>query len=143
MIVNGAAVLRSRTTSDAGQLGSLIDRTVKYIANNAAKNMSSLDSHTMVPTLTTLGRMSELPCEGTLSRAVADDTPPILSGGGACAGATPREKDDDDADGVRRTPSARRLALPDGVAGRAGRRRRARRDGGALPLGERAAAPPR
>ena len=31
----------------------------KYIANNAAKNMSSLESHTMVPTLTMLGRVSE------------------------------------------------------------------------------------
>jgi hypothetical protein len=29
------------------------------MANNAAKNMSSLESHTMVPTLTMLGRVSE------------------------------------------------------------------------------------
>src|SRR4029450_11966708 len=34
-------------------------RIEKYIANNAAKNMSSLESHTMVPTLTMLGRVSE------------------------------------------------------------------------------------
>ncbi|GLY01784.1 hypothetical protein Acsp01_21630 [Actinoplanes sp. NBRC 101535] len=34
-------------------------RMEKYIANNAAKNMSSLESHTMVPTLTMLGRVSE------------------------------------------------------------------------------------
>jgi hypothetical protein len=32
---------------------------VKYIANRPAKNISSLDSHTMVPTLTMLGRFSE------------------------------------------------------------------------------------
>jgi hypothetical protein len=32
---------------------------VKYIANRPAKNMSSLDSHTMVPTLTMFGRVSE------------------------------------------------------------------------------------
>src|SRR5213592_4891407 len=64
MIVNGAAVLRSRTTLEAGQLGSLIDRTVKYIANSAAKNISSLESHTIVPTLTTFGRIRE-PCDGT------------------------------------------------------------------------------
>ncbi|GAB3150361.1 hypothetical protein GCM10027290_37840 [Micromonospora sonneratiae] len=31
----------------------------KYIANNAAKNMSSLESHTIVPTLTMFGRVSE------------------------------------------------------------------------------------
>ncbi|GLW10545.1 hypothetical protein Misp01_56730 [Microtetraspora sp. NBRC 13810] len=34
----------------------LTDRMVKYIANSAAKNMSSEDSHTIVPTLTRLGR---------------------------------------------------------------------------------------
>src|ERR1051325_10022486 len=31
----------------------------KYMANNAAKNMSSLESHTIVPTLTMFGRVSE------------------------------------------------------------------------------------
>ncbi|GAB2940157.1 hypothetical protein GCM10027280_30690 [Micromonospora polyrhachis] len=31
----------------------------KYIANNAAKNISSLESHTIVPTLTMFGRVSE------------------------------------------------------------------------------------
>ena len=34
-------------------------RIEKYIANSAAKNISSLESHTMVPTLTMLGRVSE------------------------------------------------------------------------------------
>ena len=29
------------------------------MANNAAKNMSSLESHTIVPTLTMLGRVNE------------------------------------------------------------------------------------
>src|SRR4051794_5237241 len=72
-IVNGAAVLRSRTTPLAGQTGSLIERIVKYIANSAAKNMSSLDSQTMVPTLTTLGRVNE-PWDGTFSRALAEAT---------------------------------------------------------------------
>jgi hypothetical protein len=32
---------------------------VKYIANSPAKNISSLESHTMVPTLTMFGRFSE------------------------------------------------------------------------------------
>src|SRR3954467_3569622 len=34
-------------------------RIEKYIANNAAKNMSSLESQTIVPTLTMFGRVSE------------------------------------------------------------------------------------
>src|SRR5512132_3540057 len=33
------------------------ERMVKYIANSAAKNISSEDSQTMVPTLTRLGRL--------------------------------------------------------------------------------------
>jgi hypothetical protein len=32
---------------------------VKYIANRPAKNINSLESHTMVPTLTMYGRFSE------------------------------------------------------------------------------------
>src|SRR5215475_1899855 len=39
-------------------------RTVKYMANSAAKNMSSLDSHTIVPTLTMFGRVSECTLPG-------------------------------------------------------------------------------
>jgi len=42
-----------------GQLPPAWERAVKYIANNPAKNMSSLESQTMVPTLTMLGRFSE------------------------------------------------------------------------------------
>src|SRR3954453_13349762 len=34
-------------------------RIEKYIANSAAKNISSLESHTIVPTLTMLGLVSE------------------------------------------------------------------------------------
>src|SRR3954469_21531522 len=82
MIVNGAAVLRSSTTPSAGQLGWLTDRTVKYMANSEAKNISSLDSHTIVPTLTTLGLIRD-PCDGTFSRAEADATEGILAGGPA------------------------------------------------------------
>ncbi|GGC83184.1 hypothetical protein GCM10011512_07410 [Tersicoccus solisilvae] len=33
-----------------------VDRSVKYIANRAAKNMISLESHTIVPTDTMFGR---------------------------------------------------------------------------------------
>src|SRR5699024_5346876 len=41
----------------------ITDRMVKYIANSAAKNMSSLASQTMVPTLTRSGRFAA-PCAG-------------------------------------------------------------------------------
>src|SRR3954469_17352988 len=89
MIVNGAAVLRSSTTPLAGQMGSLTARMVKYIANSAAKNISSLDSHTMVPTLTTLGLVSD-PWDGTLSRAVAEATRRFLQPERAPGCTTPR-----------------------------------------------------
>ena len=36
----------------------LTARSVKYIANSAAKNISSLDSHTMVPMATMFGRFA-------------------------------------------------------------------------------------
>ena len=42
-----------------GQSSGCAARTVKYIANSPAKNISSLDSQMMVPTLTMLGRVSE------------------------------------------------------------------------------------
>src|SRR3954451_13091432 len=48
----------SPSGSVIGQSPGCTDRIVKYMANNPAKNMSSLDSHTMVPTLTMLGRFS-------------------------------------------------------------------------------------
>jgi hypothetical protein len=42
-----------------GQSFRLFARTVKYIANRPAKNINSLDSQTMVPTLTRFGRVRE------------------------------------------------------------------------------------
>jgi hypothetical protein len=42
-----------------GQSPAWTERTVKYIAKSPAKNMSSLESQTMVPTLTMFGRVSE------------------------------------------------------------------------------------
>ena len=39
------------------QMSGLIARSVKYIANSAAKNMSSLDSQTIVPTEVMFGRL--------------------------------------------------------------------------------------
>ena len=54
------------------------ERTVKYMPNSAAKNMSSLDSHTIVPTLTMLGRDKDA-CRGARSAADAVATRAIMS----------------------------------------------------------------
>src|SRR5882757_9274372 len=69
MIVKGSAYIgtpchNSRlislpSGSRIGQSCACTERTVKYIANSPAKNISSLESQTMVPTLTMLGRVSE------------------------------------------------------------------------------------
>lgn len=57
--VTGTAWTRFSSVGGGGHSPPAWERAVKYIANNPAKNMSSLDSHTMVPTLTMLGRFSE------------------------------------------------------------------------------------
>src|SRR5882757_5359812 len=64
MIVNGVAYHRlsligSPSGRCIGQSLECTERTVKYMANNPAKNISSLDSQTIVPTLTRFGRVSE------------------------------------------------------------------------------------
>src|SRR5438067_13904700 len=51
--------MASPSGSVIGQSPGWTDRTVKYMANSPAKNMSSLDSHTIVPTLTMFGRVRE------------------------------------------------------------------------------------
>ena len=61
-------------------------RIEKYIANSAAKNMSSLESHTIVPTLTMLGRVSEwirlLSMAGAaVTRSLLPPIRPAISGG--------------------------------------------------------------
>src|SRR5512142_3014128 len=52
------------------------ERTVKYIANSAAKNISSEDSQMMVPTLTRLGRLAGV--RGTASATDAVATTSLL-----------------------------------------------------------------
>src|SRR5258705_13107197 len=47
------------------------ERIVKYIANSAAKNMSSLDNQMMVPTLTRFGRLAGVRGTGSGTDAVA------------------------------------------------------------------------
>jgi hypothetical protein len=47
-----------KSSVDSAQIaGPWTARIVKYIANKAAKNISSLASHTIVPTATALGRV--------------------------------------------------------------------------------------
>jgi hypothetical protein len=53
------------------------ERIVKYIANSAAKNISSEESQTIVPTLTMFGRLTA-PCADGLSTAVAVATRTLL-----------------------------------------------------------------
>ncbi|GHG51438.1 hypothetical protein GCM10011331_15060 [Flavimobilis marinus] len=56
----------------------ITERCVKYIAKSPAKNMSSLASHTMVPTDTGFGRFT-LACVGVLVAAVAVVTRAIMA----------------------------------------------------------------
>ncbi|GAA0656970.1 hypothetical protein GCM10010193_04460 [Kitasatospora atroaurantiaca] len=56
----------------------LTERSVKYIANRAAKNISSELSQTMVPTLTRFGLLTA-PCACPVSVAVAVATTDIMS----------------------------------------------------------------
>src|SRR5512132_759293 len=87
-VVLTAANVRSSVTPGVGQsCGPNTDRTVKYIAKRAAKNISSLASQTMVPTLTMLG----LPGVCTACRsAVAVATRAIMAGPVAVLTSTPR-----------------------------------------------------
>src|SRR3954464_8830931 len=80
--------------STIGQLPGCTDRTVKYIANRPAKNISSLESHTIVPTLTTFGRVSECTLlDSKLGAAAVEVTHalwpgqyPLLRSGWGCCG---------------------------------------------------------
>ncbi|GAB1817284.1 hypothetical protein HerbRD11066_04480 [Herbidospora sp. RD11066] len=66
----------------AGSWPTLTERMVKYIANSAAKNMSSEDSQMIVPTLTKLGRRDEWAVVVVvIADAVA--TPDIIAAHGA------------------------------------------------------------
>src|SRR5689334_11086207 len=72
---------------DWAQSSGLTERIVKYDAKSAAKNISSLESHTMVPTETMLGR-SACPCRREVGIAVVVATGALLlptSGGPSLA----------------------------------------------------------
>ena len=73
---NGTLSLDAPSAPTSG----LIERIVKYIANNAAKNISSLDNHTMVPIATMLGRLTGASAAGRFSTTVAAATRGILAG---------------------------------------------------------------
>ena len=68
MMVNGNEYFRSISAGGGGHTGDVLWAfTVKNIAKRPAKNISSLDSQMMVPTLTMFGRFSECtrwPIEG-------------------------------------------------------------------------------
>src|SRR5664280_1104799 len=87
MIVFGSASARLRCTgwgpSVGGQAPVFTDRIVKYIANSAAKNINSDESHTIVPTLTMFGLVTD-PWEGICSNADAVVTGAIYSQTGRC-----------------------------------------------------------
>jgi hypothetical protein len=57
----------------------LTERIVKYIANRDAKNISSDDSHTTVPTETIEGRLAVGCGGGAFSRTGAEATSVILA----------------------------------------------------------------
>ncbi|GAA4388417.1 hypothetical protein GCM10023147_13980 [Tsukamurella soli] len=59
-MVGGNAYVRLSSVGSGGQpLAPAPARATKYMAKSPAKNMSSLDNQTIVPTLTMLGRFSE------------------------------------------------------------------------------------
>src|SRR5436305_9397965 len=62
----------SNRVGSIGQWSMCAARTVKYIANSPAKNISSLDSHTMVPTLTMFGLVRECTLPGSKPWACTD-----------------------------------------------------------------------
>src|SRR3954469_25012226 len=59
IVVNTPEYGMSISMPCGGHGWAVTDRTVKYIANSAAKNMSSLESQMIVPTLTRFGRVNE------------------------------------------------------------------------------------
>jgi hypothetical protein len=59
MIVFTSAYGTSSSVGSGGHPSVAFARATKYMANSPAKNISSLESQMMVPTLTTLGRLRE------------------------------------------------------------------------------------
>jgi hypothetical protein len=57
VVLNAANGIFKSSVDSAHMAGPWTALIVKYIANKAAKNMSSLASHTIVPTATALGRV--------------------------------------------------------------------------------------
>ena len=59
MIVKTVAYGRFSSVGSGGQPSAARARAVKYMANSPAKNISSLESQMIVPTLTMFGRVRE------------------------------------------------------------------------------------
>ena len=70
MVVLANAKGTSRSWVFCSHRSGLTERIVKYAAKSAAKNISSLESQMMVPTLTMLGR-SWCPCRRDAGRVAA------------------------------------------------------------------------
>src|SRR5438270_6509116 len=101
MIVNTAAYGRSRCVGGIGQPTVERARAVKYMANSPAKNISSLASQMIVPTLTMFGLVRE--CTREVSKVLAVEAvvtgsswhrhrPETIAGGMACR--TPQSRRD-------------------------------------------------
>src|SRR5690554_6902455 len=73
IVVLIAANVKLSFAVSSAQTSGTVDRSVKYIANRPAKNISSLASQTIVPTETGFGRLT-LMCGRVLGAAVAVDT---------------------------------------------------------------------
>src|SRR3954462_3749079 len=68
MIVKTSAYGRFSSVGSGGHPSVARARAVKYMANSPAKNISSLESQTIVPTLTMFGRVRE--CTREVSKAL-------------------------------------------------------------------------
>jgi hypothetical protein len=55
-VLNAANGMLNSSVDSAQMVGPCTARIVKYMAKSAAKNINSLDSQTIVPTATALGR---------------------------------------------------------------------------------------
>src|SRR5947199_9512050 len=81
MTVKNVAYGRFSSVGAGGHPWRARARAVKYMANRPAKNISSLESHTIVPTLTTLGRVSECTLlDSKLGAAAVEVTPALWPG---------------------------------------------------------------
>src|SRR5918997_796053 len=78
-LLSAAKVKLSLSACAAHSASGITERTVKYMANKPAKNISSLASHTIVPTDTGFGRLTLTCWWAWGAAAVAVDTRAIMA----------------------------------------------------------------